>query len=131
MSNEVPPERLIPIEEIFWRSLSKISCKFLTWHDLSIKWLYAVLSKSHIISIISHNLHFHLDEMNVTTLCSFSSHHHHSIMRCCKIIYQIVSVKFCSRVSQYHLFWRKVSVFWDKNTIATTMNNLFINTVVM
>ena len=49
-------------------------------HDVSIKWLYTVLSKSHIISIISHNLHFHPDEMNVRTLFSFSSHYHHSII---------------------------------------------------
>ena len=49
------------IEEILWRSLSKISHKFLTWHDMSSKWKYPFQSKSH---IISHNLHFHLDKIN-------------------------------------------------------------------
>ena len=61
---------LIPIKEIFWRLLSKISHKFLTWHDVSITWLYAVLLKSHIISIVSHNLHFHPDKMS--NVCVFS-----------------------------------------------------------
>ena len=48
--------------EILWRSLSKISHKFLTWHDTSSKWKYHFLLKY--LSIISHNLHFHLDEIN-------------------------------------------------------------------
>ena len=78
----------ILIEEILWRSLSKISHKFLTWHDMSSKRKYPFLSKSHIISIISHNLHFHLDEINenIIFILWFSSTPFHVDTSSCLLI---------------------------------------------
>ena len=65
--------RAVLIKDILWRLPSKISHKFLTWHDVSSKWKYLFLLKSHIVSIISHNLLYHPDEINENIFLSVNT----------------------------------------------------------
>ena len=74
---DLPSLRANLIKEIFLEIALHNLTQIPMWYDVSSKQKYCFLLKSHIISTISHNLHFHPDEINesISPLMNLVSKH--------------------------------------------------------